>query len=42
MPERHAAEHQDDDREDDENVEDEIGEEGIQGIEVWRAGGLEA
>jgi hypothetical protein len=30
MPERHAAEHQDDDREDDENVEQEVWNEGIQ------------
>jgi hypothetical protein len=29
MPKRHAPEHQDDDRGDDEDVEQEIGEEGI-------------
>ena len=45
MPERHAPEHQDDDRGDDEDVEEEIWEEGIQwmrGLEGGRAGGREA
>jgi hypothetical protein len=43
MPERHAAEHQDDDRDDDENVEQEVWNEGIQCNEsmeyrVWSMG----
>jgi len=43
MPERHALEHQNDDRSDDDNVEQEIGKEGIQVNEsmeyrVWSIG----
>jgi hypothetical protein len=41
MPERHAAEHQDDDREDDPEIEEEVWDEGIQCNEGSRAGGLE-
>jgi hypothetical protein len=42
MPERHTPEHQEDDRGHDDDVEDEVEEEGIHENEGWRAGGLEA
>jgi hypothetical protein len=41
MPERHPSEHQEDGRKDDGDVDEEIGDEGIQCIEGSRAGGLE-
>ena len=39
MPERHPSEHQEDGRKDDGDVDEEIGDEGIQCIEGSRAGG---